>query len=197
LAVPPDLASEARAALPKKPTAAALPDQLWAPVMAAGLTLLVGLAGLLAGQLWLLPSLGPTAYLQVESPAHPRTRFYNTVVGHLVGLLIGFGAVALLNAWGDPVTLTAKTLTAARVGAAVAALALTILVCFLLRASHPPAGATTLLVALGSLSTLTDAANLMIGAVLIAAAGEAIRRLRLGKVSAVEVHPKLPANAGR
>jgi hypothetical protein len=61
----------------------------------------------------------------------------------------------------------------------------------------PPAGATTLLVALGSLSTLTDAANLMIGAVLIAAAGEAIRRLRLGKVSAVAVHPKLLANAGR
>jgi hypothetical protein len=197
LAVPPDLASEAKASLPKKPNMAAIPDQLWAPIMAAGLSLFVGLAGLFTGQPWLLPSLGPTAYLQVESPAHPRTRFYNTVVGHLVGLLMGFLAVILFNAKDDPVTLVAKTLTAPRVGASVVALALTILVCFLLRASHPPAGATTLLVTLGSLSSLADGLNLMIGAVLIAAAGEAIRRLRLGKVSAVEVQPRLPANAGR
>jgi hypothetical protein len=197
LTVPPDPASEARASLPKQPNAAAIPDQLWAPVMAAGLSLFVGLAGLLAGQPWLLPSLGPTAYLQVESPAHPRSRFYNTVVGHLVGLLAGFGAVALFNAWNEPVTLVDRTLTAPRLGASVLALALTILVAFLLRASHPPAGATTLLVTLGSLSTLADGLNLMLGVLLIAAAGEVIRRLRLGKLSAVEVTPRLPANVGR
>jgi hypothetical protein len=197
LAVPADPASEAKASLPKKATVAAIPDQLWTPVMAAGLTLFVGLAGLFTGQPWLLPSLGPTAYLQVESPAHPRSRFYNVVVGHLVGLVMGFLAVVLFNARSEPAVLVAKTLTAPRVGASVVALALTILVCFLLRASHPPAGATTLLVTLGSLSTLGDALNLMVGVLLIAAAGEAIRRMRLGKVSRVEVQPRLPANAGR
>jgi len=197
LTVPPNLASEAKASLPKKLNAAAIPDQLWAPVMAAGLILFVGLAGLFTGLPWLLPSLGPTAYLQVESPAHPRSRFYNTVVGHLIGLLVGLPAVALFRAWNEPVALVAKTLTAPRVGASVLALALTILLAFLLRASHPPAGATTLLVTLGSISTLADAFNLMLGVLLIAAAGEAIRQVRLGKVSAVEVQPRLPTNAGR
>ena len=60
-----------------------------------------------------------------RNPAHPTTRFYNTVVGHLVGLLAGFGAVALLNAWDAPAVLTSKELVLVRVFAAVIAMVLT------------------------------------------------------------------------
>ncbi len=45
-------------------------------------------------------------------------------------------------------------------------------------ASHPPAGATTILVAFGSLQQFPGILNLLIGVLLMAAAGEAVRRMR-------------------
>ena len=78
LTVPPARADQLRASLPERPSAAALPDAVWAPLAGGGLALAVGLASLAAGQAWLLPSLGPTAYLQAEMPAHPAARAYNT-----------------------------------------------------------------------------------------------------------------------
>jgi hypothetical protein len=195
--VPPDVGSEAKAAIPKMPTAAAFPEQVWAPLVAGLLTLLVGLASLLIGRPFLFPSLGPTAYLQAENPAHPSVRFFNVVVGHIIGLLAGFLGVFIFQAMNDPVTLVDKQLTPGRLGAAVVAVALTILVAALLKASHPPAAATTLLVALGSLKTTNDAINLVVGVLLIALLGELARRLRIGSFSRLETKPKLPTNAGR
>jgi hypothetical protein len=87
--------------------------------------------------------------------------------------------VALFNAWDAPVVLQAKQLVPARVWSAALGLALTMGLAPLARASHPPAGATTLLVALGSLRTPADALSVMIGATLLGALGEGLRRLRL------------------
>jgi hypothetical protein len=53
-----------------------------------------------------------------------------------------------------------------------------------LKASHPPAGATTLLVALGALKTQTDLVNAAIGILAIAVFGEILRRLRLRTATA-------------
>ncbi len=58
------------------------------------------------------------------------------------------------------------------------AIAITLLPGLLLRASHPPAAATTLLVALGSLKTGEDAINLLIGAAIVGVPGNGIRMLR-------------------
>jgi hypothetical protein len=140
------------------------------------------LLGLLAGQMWLFPSLAPTAFLQAENPELPASKFYNVVVGHLIGLSAGFCAVAVLNAWQAPSVLVSHQLTPVRVWTAVIAVALTVMILLLLRASHPPAGATTLLVALGALQTTTDAINVMVGVLIIAVAGEILRRIRLGKM---------------
>lgn len=126
--------------------------------------------------------LGPTAFLQAENPELAASRFYNVVVGHLIGLGAGFCSLAVLNAWQSPAVLTSHQLTPVRVWAAVLAVALTVLLLLLLRASHPPAGATTLLVALGALQTKTDAFNVIIGVLIIAVAGEVLRRIRLGKM---------------
>lgn len=161
---------------------ASIPDAVWAPLVAGGLILIAGLLGLLAGQVWLFPSLAPTAFLQAENPELPASRFYNAVVGHLIGLGSGFCAVAVLNAWQAPSVLASHQLTPVRVWAAVIAVALTVLILLLLRASHPPAGATTLLVALGALQTKADALNVIVGVLIIAAFGEMLRRVRLGKV---------------
>jgi hypothetical protein len=195
--VPPNLPSEGKASVPKKQNVAAIPDQVWAPLIGALLTLIVGLLGFAVGRPWLFPSLGPTAALQAETPAQPTARFYNVMLGHLGGLLAGFLAVMLFNVWNDPVMLKDHQITLGRIGASAFALALTILLGLLLKASHPPASATTLLVTLGSIQTPADVMNLSLGVISLALIGEAIRRMRIGAVSRVPVEARIPANAGR
>jgi len=182
LTVPAEKESELPASLVKPPLPTGMPEPVWGPLSVGISMLVVGLLGFLAGQPWLIPSLGPTAYLQAENPAHPTTRFYNTVVGHFVGLVAGFAGVALFDAWNAPAVLTSKELVLVRVAAAVVAMILTISIAPLLRASHPPAAATTLLVALGSLKTPNDALNVMIGVLIVAVVGEVLRRVRLGEL---------------
>jgi hypothetical protein len=195
--VPPDLPQEAIASSPKYPTPAAIPDQIWAPLMSAVLTFIVGILSLLAGMVWLFPSLGPTIFLQTQKPADPASRFLNIVLGHLLGLASGFAGLFLFHAFNDPVTLQAKELTAGRLVAAVVALGLTLLLTLLLKAHHPPAGATTLLTALGSIQTAQDATNLMIGVLIVAAIGELIRLMRTNRLTQLMVAPKVPPKEGK
>jgi CBS-domain-containing membrane protein len=147
--------------------------------VAAALLLGVGAVGLLVGKPWLLPSLGPTAVLLAVSAAHPTARPWNIFVGHVGGLVAGFAAVFILGAQDAPVVLTDGQLVPARVFAAAIAVALTVLIGELLRAPHPPAAATALLVALGSIATLDKALWVVAGAALIAILGEAVRLVRL------------------
>jgi len=72
-------------------------------------------------------------------------------------------------------------LTRVRVLTCTVAIGFTILIVLALRASHQPAGATTLLVAFGTFQTLHDAVIVIIGVLLIAIIGEPIRRLRVSK----------------
>jgi hypothetical protein len=195
--VPPNLSQEAIASRPKHPTPAAIPDQVWAPLMSAVLTFIIGILSLLAGMVWLFPSLGPTIYLQTEKPADPASRFLNVVLGHLLGLGAGFAGIFLFNAFNDPVTLQAKQLTSGRLGAAVVALGLTLLLTLLLKAHHPPAGATTLLTALGSVQTAQDATNLMIGVLIVAVVGELVRLTRTNRLTQLTVAPKVPPKEGK
>jgi CBS-domain-containing membrane protein len=68
--------------------------------------------------------------------------------------------------------------------AAVLAVALNMLGGLLLRASHPPAAATTLLVALGGFkTTVHDAVTVIVGVLIVAIVGEVLRRIRLGQTS--------------
>jgi hypothetical protein len=187
LAVAVDASSELAASRPKRLDAiASIPDLAWAPTMAGVLLLVVGLGGLLVGRPWLLPSLGPTAVLQVENAAHPTARIWNVIVGHVGGLLAGFVAVLLVRAANAPAVLADHVLVPERVAAAVLAIVLTVLLGGLLRASHPPAAATTLLVALGSIRTLPDALSLVGGVLVLALVGEAVRRVRLERVTPAE-----------
>ena len=156
-----------------------VPDAVWGPIVVGSLLGAVGLIGLAAGQPWLLPSLGPTAYLVAEEPRKPSSRFYNTVVGHLVGLGSGVLAVIVLGATAAPAVLSTGDLTPSRVGAAVLAAVVTMAVLPLIRASHPPAAATMLLVALGSVEpTWKTAGHVLAGAAIVGALGEGFRWLR-------------------
>jgi CBS-domain-containing membrane protein len=61
----------------------------------------------------------------------------------------------------------------------VLAITLKSAVILVLHASHPPAGATALLVALGSFSGWSDVITVVIGVVLVGGLGEMFRYLRL------------------
>ena len=147
--------------------------------MASFLILSVGIISLILNQPWLFPILGTTAYLQVEQPGYKRSSFYNTIIGHYVGIAAGLVGITLFNLWNNPSIFSTYILLPSVVGAAAIALALTIIINMLLRAFHPPAAATTLLVSLGTINTPISILSLMMGILIIAIVGETVRRIRI------------------
>jgi hypothetical protein len=183
----PDRRGQLAASIPKHMTSvASVPDALWGPVAAASLILAVGAFGVVAGSPWLVPSLGPSAVLIALTPVHPTARPWNTIVGHLVGLLAGAAAVSVFGAWAAPTVTGDHVLVASRVLAATLAIALTLAGGSIARASHPPAAATTLLVALGGIATLDQGFALLAGVVALAVLGEGFRRVRTRRVTPAE-----------
>ncbi len=88
-------------------------------------------------------------------------------------------AVLLLGASDAPGVLATKELVPVRVWAATLSAALTMAGLTLLKASHPPAAATMLLVALGGFPpTWRSAGTIVAGVLILATLGEAVRYLR-------------------
>lgn len=129
------------------------PRAVWATYVFISGFITIALLALLADVTrtpFVFPSLGPTAFLfffaPLSKPACPR----NTVYGHLIGLICGYAALKLTGAvFPEP----------AHVGiywpdmlSAAFSLAGTGALMILIDASHPPAGATTLIVSLGIIS---------------------------------------------
>jgi CBS domain-containing membrane protein len=151
-------------------------DALYTFVACALACTLSGLAAYLLKQPLLFPSLGPALYLAFETPLAPRASPRNATIGHLVAILAGVLALALFGLLDEP-SILREGVTLARVGAAALSVALTGAVLLLLRASHPPAGATTLIVSLGLLQTPPELLALAGGVVIFVFAGWAINRL--------------------
>ena len=187
LSVPLDIGGQAAISMPKRIDAiASVPDWIWGPAVAALMLLIVGALGVIVGRPWLGPSIGPSVVLIALLPAHPTARGWNTLVGHAGGLIVGFVAVVLVGAANEPVVLVAGILTWPRVAAAVIAIVLTLILGVLTRSSHPPAAATTLLVALGSVATVDRSLALIAGVAVVALLGEVIRRIRLERMAPAE-----------
>ncbi|SBT46064.1 HPP family protein [Micromonospora auratinigra] len=127
-----------------------------------------GTVALLTGQLWLFPSLGPAIMSHVEQPGKPESSPRNTVIGHLVALLAGY-AMLVVTGLARHRSVLDEGVTPARIVAAAGSLAVTAAVLVLLRAAHPPAGASTLIVSLGLLHTPTQLV-IAFGAVLLVTA---------------------------
>jgi CBS-domain-containing membrane protein len=111
-----------------------------------------GLVALITRQPWLFPSLGPMIMLHVEKPDAPESTPRSTLIGHLVALLAGYGFLVGCGLADAPSVLQTG-MSVSRVVAAAGSLAVTALVLVVVRATHPPAGATTLIVSLGLLRT--------------------------------------------
>jgi CBS-domain-containing membrane protein len=139
---------------------------------AAVLSLVVlGLAGAVGVGLhlpWLFPSLGPTVMLFFEFPEQPSARPANTLIGHLTGLVVGLVCLYVFGLQRTaPAPVGGLTLPYAAAGAL--SVALTTLMLTWLGRPHPPAGATTLIVSLGVLTTVPQLLS-MAGAVLLISA---------------------------
>lgn len=148
------------------------------PVMAALVLGLIGVLGMVLDVPWLFPSLGPTIAIQAGTPGLPSAKPWNVFAGHLIGLACGIAAVHLAGAAGTPGVAEAHTLAGARVAAAVLAVLLSLWLQAALQARHPPAEATTLLVALGALKPdLHTVLTIVGGVVLVTLLGEIARRL--------------------
>jgi CBS domain-containing membrane protein len=143
-------------------------DALYAFVACALAVAVSGLAAYFTRQPLLFPSLGPTALLFFERPMSPGASPRNALIGHLVAVLAGVLCLALFGLLDDP-SILREGVAPARVGAGALSLALAGAVLLLLRASHPPAGATVLIVSLGLLKTPVELA--MAGVVLLTVVG--------------------------
>jgi CBS domain-containing membrane protein len=134
-----------------------------------------GIAAYLTKQPLLFPSLGPTAFLFFEQPMAETSSPRNALIGHLVAILAGALSLAVFGLLDNP-SILVEGVTLARGFAGALSLALTGAVLLLIRSSHPPTGATTLIVSLGFLQTPGEMAVLMAGVVLLTVVGWAINR---------------------
>jgi CBS domain-containing membrane protein len=146
---------------------------------ALGSLLTITLSGLFA---WVLdeplvfPSLGATAFLFFETPMAEVASIRNTIIGHSVGAGVAFVWLNVFGLVGDPSAIVAG-FTADRVACVALSLACTGGIMRLLRAAHPPAGATTVIVSVGLLTTWDELLILMAGVILLSASALALNRL--------------------
>jgi CBS-domain-containing membrane protein len=111
------------------------------------IALLAGVA-MLSRTPFVFPSLGPTAFLFFFTPRTPAASPRHTIYGHAIGIICGYAALRLFGLETAPAAMITGV-SAARVGAAAFSLAATGALMILLKAAHPPAGATTLIISLG------------------------------------------------
>jgi hypothetical protein len=159
---------------------ATMPAQVWSPATAGLLILLLGAMSLSFKQPWLIASLGATVFMQANSPADTNSRAYNVVVGHAIALLAAFLAVALMGVETAPSVLAKASFPVSRVWASFLAMVLTMAGHQAARSFHPPAAVTALLITFGIYKPTSKAAmGILVAVILIGAAGEGLRRLRV------------------
>lgn len=130
---------------------------------------------------WVFPSLGPTAFLAFAAPASPANHPRRVLLGHGLAILSGAAAVALCGVADTPAVLDHVDL--AHVGAVIFALTATGALTILLDAEHPPAGATTLIVALGVIRGPRDLALVEAAVLMLVFVCAGLRRLGLAQRS--------------
>src|SRR4051794_15528715 len=140
--------------------------------------LTIALSGGLA---WLLdeplvfPSLGATAFLFFETPMAEVASPRNTIIGHYTGALIAYGWLLVFGLTDAPSALQAG-FTLERAAAVALSVGCTGGVLRLLRAAHPPAGATTVIVSAGLLTSRDELLALAAGVALLTVSAHLLNR---------------------
>lgn len=124
----------------------------------------------------LFPSLGASAFLFFFSPTAPSAWPRSAVLGHVIGMACGIGALWLVDLHQAPSVMVVGSSTA-RIIAVALSLGLTGALMVLLDAPHPPAGATALIVSLGHITLPAHLGVMVLGIALLALHAIAINRL--------------------
>ncbi|MGH9328400.1 MAG: HPP family protein [Terriglobia bacterium] len=125
---------------------------------------------------FVFPSLGPTAILLFYTPLSPTASPRHTLYGHAIGIGCGYGSLVLMGLHHAPSAI-GTSVNFQRIMAAALSLALTASLMILLKAAHPPAGATTLIVSLGVVTKPFYLLIIEIAVALLVAQGIMINRL--------------------
>jgi CBS domain-containing membrane protein len=125
---------------------------------------------------FVFPSLGPTAYLLFFSPLGKASTPRSTIFGHAIGLICGYAAFVVTGAGALPFG-AHPGIFWPRIFAAALSLSITGAFMVLLDVSHPPAGATTLIVSLGIISKPRELVIIEIAVFLLVAQALMINRL--------------------
>jgi CBS-domain-containing membrane protein len=158
---------------PKPPVASGIRALPSAVTLFAGSLALMATAGALAlgtKQTLLFPSLGPTAMLFFARPLPPECTVRNVVIGHWVGILTGLSLLEIFGLRALPSAVT-HGLDGRRLIAAALSVAITATLLRLIRCPHAPAGASTLIVSLGLLTTNKQLLMMAVSVLLVAVAG--------------------------
>ena len=137
---------------------------------------LMATAAVATGSPLIFPSLGPTAFLLFYTPLAPAASPRNTLGGHLIGVLAGYLALAVFGLLDTPFQ-PGTSVPPGRIGAAALSLGLTSGAMVWAKVPHPPAGATTLIVALGIMREPWQLVVLMLAVGLLVIQGFVINRL--------------------
>jgi CBS-domain-containing membrane protein len=138
--------------------------------------------GLLAGLAvvfhtpFVFPSVGPTAFLLYFLPTTPAASPRNTLCGHAIGIGCGYAALCLLGLEHLPAPIL-EDIHWRRVLAAALSLSVTGALMILFRVVHPPAGATTLIVSLGIITSPAHLCIIEMAVALMALQALAVNRL--------------------
>jgi hypothetical protein len=155
------------------------PVVLWAAYVFANGFLSIAVLTLLAvltGVPFIFPSLGPTAYQLFFSPHAKASTPHNTLIGHFIGLVCGYAAFRIAGAPESAILAHGGLDWRLVIGAALS-LAVTAALMILFDASHPPAGATTLIVSLGIITRPLYLVMIEAAVALLTAQAFAIHRL--------------------
>lgn len=137
---------------------------------------LLALLALVSRNPFVFPSLGPTAYLLFFSPLAKTCSPRNTICGHAIGIVCGYGAFVLTGAGAIPFGTHAGVFWP-RILAAALSLSVTGALMVLFGVSHPPAGATTLIISLGIISKPRELVIIEVAVFLLVAQALVINRL--------------------
>jgi len=152
---------------------------VWAAFMFVNGFITIGSLALLAmitRTPFVFPSLGPTAFLFFFSPTMPTASPRHTIYGHAIGILCGYGSLLVTGLASAP-AVNMVGVAPMRILAAALSLALTGSLMILFKAAHPPAGATTLIIALGIVTKPFHLLTIELAVALLTAQSILINRL--------------------
>jgi CBS domain-containing membrane protein len=155
------------------------PTTVWASYVFVNSFVTIGVLAVLAfltHNPFVFPSLGPTAYLFFFTPLAETASPRNAILGHAIALCCGFAAFAVTGMSHIPPGLPLDIYWP-RVLSAALSLSLTGAIMVLLRVSHPPAGATTMIVSLGIISKPEYLMTIEVAVILLTAQALVINRL--------------------